>query len=136
MSGMDGADLDIGAVFVIIAACRFGTGGTVNDIQHYDQIADALERLNPREDPDGFAETVRRIKEAAFTESSIGRWLNRLVYPLFGDDARKASSDMATGRMMPTPKFRQEFISRVKECLDEAKPYIDTKRASTPDASG
>ena len=85
-----------------------------------EDIAFAVEKKKPDEDPDDFADLVTRVRAATGTDVQpfLGLW--QKVRPYFGDQASQTSRDIASGRMMPTPDFRRRFVRAVKDWLKEA----------------
>ncbi len=85
------------------------------------EIAFAAEEMHPSEDPDDFAELMKRVMRAVRSDVSPFNGLWRVIAGHLGDRAQAYGYDVAEGRVAPTPRFRRTFVGVVKKWLEEGR---------------
>ncbi len=85
------------------------------------EIAFAAEEMHSVDDPDDFAELMKRVMRAVRSDIAPFNGLWRAVAGHLGERALAYGYDVVEGRIAPTPRFRRTFVGVVKKWLEEER---------------
>ncbi len=85
------------------------------------EIAFAAEEMHPSDDPDDFAELMKRVMRAIEIDVVLYSGLRQAIVGHLGDREQAYGHDLAAGRIVPTPRYRRAMVGLVRTWLQTAQ---------------